>query len=262
MVYLPRQPGHRLTAFLTAELSPQQLDAIHKAFESGAFSQFPTPLAELYIKDKPEYHGLTHAEIRRAEEREEPFLLIDKETPDDGGIWYIDDFAGEDQVEDEQAESTDVLWKIRIKIEHVPILHANYDIGNADIGEDLSNVGVDLPIKEDFVQEELVTSGIDLEEFKYEQHCWITAEPGEYEEITDEEILETALPKTDKLYRLKEDIAKANGLLTRWTAGCDAESTQLPDGTTRAFPKGSLILQLRYNPDFPWPPYVRPEGSL
>lgn len=127
MVYNPDAAGvnkERLTAFVTTDLTSDQLDAVQEAFGRGACSQSPVPTIELFIEDRAEYHGLTHADIRRAVTGEEPFLVIDEQTPEDGGIWYIEGFASEDEVEDGEAENTNVVWKIRLKIEDVPIMYA------------------------------------------------------------------------------------------------------------------------------------------
>ncbi|KAF2181065.1 hypothetical protein K469DRAFT_713940 [Zopfia rhizophila CBS 207.26] len=250
MVYILHSSGDMLKAYLTAKLTPQELESIHKAFELGAHSQFPTPLAELYIEDKPEYYDLTHSEIRKAETQEQPLLLIDKETPSDGGVWYIDSFASEDEVEDGEAESTDVLWKIRMKIEDVPILHAGYDIANSSIQEDLGNCGVELPVTEEFEQPKICTSGINHDENRYQRPAWVTAEPGDFEE------------STENLFRLKEDVAKSNGLLSGWTPASTAKEVTMRDGSIKTFPEGSVVLQVRYDPDYAWPSYRRPEGSL
>jgi hypothetical protein len=124
MVFNPDAHGAKehLTAFVTAKLTLEQLDAIQHAFGRGSFSQSPTCPTELFIKDNPSYHGLSLEDIRRAEAGLKPLLIIDAKTPVDGGIWYIDDFASEDEVEDGEAASTNVLWKIRIKAEDVCIM--------------------------------------------------------------------------------------------------------------------------------------------
>ncbi|ORX96634.1 hypothetical protein BCR34DRAFT_593772, partial [Clohesyomyces aquaticus] len=133
MVYIPHIRGHKLTAYLTTTSppSPTQLSLIHSSFSLGAYSRFPTPIAELHILANPSYASasLSHASMRRAESAagsSAPFLVIDDETLTDGGVWYISDFATEDEVEDGEAESTDVLVKIRVRIEHVPVMHVNY----------------------------------------------------------------------------------------------------------------------------------------
>ena len=116
----------RLTAFLTAKLTPAELDSVQDAFGKGSFASSPACSTVLYIVDKPEYHDLSLADIRRAETDGKPFLVVDAKTPEDGGIWYIDNFAAEDEVKDGEAESTNVLWRIRCKLEHVVLLYDSF----------------------------------------------------------------------------------------------------------------------------------------
>lgn len=265
MVFVPTNSNvERLKAYLTAKLKAEDLESIHQAFELGACSRF-SPLLQLYIEDILEYHDLSHSDIRRAETaagRDSSFLIIDEETPSNGAVWYIDQFASEDQVDDGEAESTEVLWKIHVKTEEVPLMWVNYDIANMSIEEDLDNCGVDSPVTEDFEQPEIYTSGLDMREEQRHQDTWITAEPGEFEESTDEELRKNFMPRPDKVARLKEGVAEANGLLNRWMIPSPARPETLPDGSTKTFPEGSVVLQLRFDPDFDWPPYRRPEGSL
>lgn len=130
------------------------------------------------------------------------------------------------------------------------------------IREDLDNVGGDYPLPEEFEQEELHTSGLDLVEDRFVAPTYVTVEPGEYEETTDPEVLKTLLPSPKKMYRLKPEIAKAHGLIPRWTVGSTAKPRTLLDGSTRTFPEGSLVLSMEYDKDHPWGSYKRPEGSL
>ncbi|KAF2657709.1 hypothetical protein K491DRAFT_690780 [Lophiostoma macrostomum CBS 122681] len=264
MVYNPEQTQEKeqLTAFLTVKLTHEQLDAIQYAFGKGSFSQSPSMFTVLFIIDRPEYHGRSHADIRRAETNEKPFLVIDEKTPIDGGIWYVDNFASEEEVEDGEAESTNVVWKIRIKIEDVPVLHANYDIANRSIREDLDSVGVDYPCPEEFEQDEVYTSGLDTDEDRFLAPTWVTVEPGEYDETTDEEILKTCSPRFEKVYRLKPNIAKDLGFISRWIPAGTARPLTLSDGTTKTFAEGSVVLQMDYDPKAAWAGYQRPEGSL
>ncbi|KAF2713901.1 hypothetical protein K504DRAFT_399506 [Pleomassaria siparia CBS 279.74] len=264
--------NERLTAFLTAKLTTEELDAIQAAFGRGAVAQS----YELFIKNNPEYHNLSHAEIRKAEPGEDPLLVIDKDTPSDGGIWYLAQFATEDEVEDGEAESEEVLWKIRIKVGHIPTVHANYDIGNQSIREDLDNLDVDYPAPVDYTHSGLLESGIsndaDQDEDENGEHSspekwlpptWVILEPGEYEESTDAEVIATIVPRQEVLYRIKPEVAKAHGLKLRWTVAGKAKPVDLPDGTKKTFPDRSISLQADYDLDsIDWNAYKRPEGSL
>jgi hypothetical protein len=53
-----------------------------------------------------------------------PLLVIDANTPHDGGIWYIEAFASAADVENGQAENIDTLFKLRMKIEDVVISYS------------------------------------------------------------------------------------------------------------------------------------------
>jgi hypothetical protein len=128
--------------------------------------------------------------------------------------------------------------------------------------EDLDQVGVDSPCPEEFEQSELFTSGIDPDEDKIIAPTWVTAEPGEYDETTDEEILKQHDPRSEKLYRLKREIAKDLGVIAEWQNAGPANPVELSDGTTKTFPEGSVCLQMEYDPKAPWGRYQRPEGSL
>ncbi|KAI0114275.1 hypothetical protein F4776DRAFT_638962 [Hypoxylon sp. NC0597] len=267
MVFLwPNINIPRLNAYLLKDLSDDELKAFKKTFEFGTYAPFSTML-ELVIKKAPEdYLNKPHSYIRRKEDeagRTEPFVLIDEQAVLQDAVWYVDHFANEDEVDDGEAESTAVLWQILVKTDCLPITYVNYDIGNMSIQEDLGNCGVDLPAPEDYEQPEVWGSGgLDIGDFRNSQNAWVTAEPGEFEESTDESLRKTYSPMPDRVARLKDDVAKQIGVKSRWTICQKAQPKKLPDGTTKEFPEGSVVLQLTYDPDFSWPPYKWPEGSL
>ncbi|SPJ75698.1 uncharacterized protein FTOL_05429 [Fusarium torulosum] len=194
---------------------------------------------------------------------EDLFGLIDDEAKEKGAICYIDRFFDEDEVVDELAESTDVVIKILIKTEAFALAHACYVVATSSIIEDLDICSVETPITNDFVQPELYDcGGIDFEDQQWHQDVWPTAEPGEFEESTEGKLLDNFMPRPEKVVRLREDVAQAVGLVSDWTFYDDAESIDLGNGEKKEFPPGSVVLQQRYNPDFAWPEYKWPEGSL
>ncbi|KAK3311551.1 uncharacterized protein B0T15DRAFT_521844 [Chaetomium strumarium] len=266
MVFIPpRRKIRRLEAYLLEDLSQEELRGVKRAFELGACSRF-NPLLELNIQKAPEeYLNQPHSYIRIKETeagRQGPFVLIDKQAVSKGAVWYIAKFATEDDLEYGQAESTSVLWKILVKIDCLPLTWINYDIGNTSIVEDLGNCGVDYPVKEDFAQPEVYCcGGLDMVKQQYHQPVWVTAVPGEFEESTGDELRKNFLPRPEKLARLKEGVAEDAGLVNQWTIPTKARSVTMPDGSVKEFPEGSVVLQLLWNPDFPWPEYKWPEGS-
>ncbi|KAL4727100.1 hypothetical protein ACLX1H_006001 [Fusarium chlamydosporum] len=236
MVFLPPPiPGDCLTAYLVTNLTDEELQALKSSFELGACSRF-SPLLELKIVRAPEdYWGKSHQYIRAQENkagRELAFALIDDEAKERGAIWYIDQFADEEQVENGEAESTEVVFKILIQTEAFALAVVNYIIANMSVGEDLENCGVEFPLTNDFHQPELDTcGGMDFVEQQKYQDAYVTAEPGEYEESTDEELLNNYSPRPTSVVRLKEDVARTIGLNSSWAIPNEAETIENDDGT-------------------------------
>ncbi|KAI0891433.1 hypothetical protein F4806DRAFT_482544 [Annulohypoxylon nitens] len=271
MVYLWEglQGPTKLNAYLLTDISDDELKSFKQKFEFGTMAPFSTML-ELVIQKAPEdYLNKPHGYIRIKETeagRKGPFVLIDEQLKLKGAVWYVDNFASEDEVDDDVAESTEVVWKILTKTESLPVNHVNYDIANMSIEEDLGNLGVDFPVTVDFEQPEVAGAtehDLNIGEFRYDQPAYFTAYPGEYEISTDLEHRKNMAPMPDRVARLKEDVAKAAGIRdTRWTFVSDAEPRKQRDSTVKEFPEGCVSFQHKYNPDFPWPPYKWPEESL
>ena len=70
------------------------------------------------------------------------------------------------------------------------------------------------------------------------------------------------MPRPEKGARLSESVAQAVGLVSSWTSPSEARPVELPDGTKKTLPDGSVVLQQIYNPEHPWPEYTWPDGSL
>ncbi|RGP74499.1 hypothetical protein FLONG3_6058 [Fusarium longipes] len=267
MAFLPSPtPGDCLTAYLVTDLTGDELKTLKSSFELGACSKF-SPLLEIKIVRAPEdYWGKSHQYIRAKENeagREEPFAIIDDEAKEWGAIWYVDQFANKEEVEEGQVDSQDVVLKILIQTEAFALAHVNYAIANSSIIEDLANIGMEWPIVNDFSQPDVYDcGGFDWVDQQKHQNAWVTAEPGEYEESTDDELVGNYLPRPGRVARLKEEVARNIGLVSSWTIPSEAQPIKHDDGTMKEFPPGSVVLQQRYDPDFPWPEYKWPEGSL
>jgi hypothetical protein len=264
MVYNPDigQPKQRLTAILVAHLTSAQLDTVQEQFAIGAHLCSPNPVHELFIQDRREWSSFSHADLKRACLSAEPLIVVDARTPKDGSIWYIERFADDEDVENGEAENTSTLYKIRMNIPDVIISYTNYDIANTSIREDMDRVDIPYPTPEQFDQEEVFKSGFDYIKDRYLGPTWVIAAPDEIESSTDPDDLENFAPKPDIVWRLKEEVAKQNGLESRWTFGNETRDVNLPNGTKKTFPEGSMSLQCDYDPETSIPTYERPEGSL
>ncbi|KAI8964154.1 hypothetical protein F5Y11DRAFT_316778 [Daldinia sp. FL1419] len=257
-----------LNAYLLTDLSDDELNSFKKAFEYGTFAPFGTML-ELVIKKAPEdYLNKPHSYIREKETeagRIHPFILIDEQLALKGAVWYVDDFARDYEVEGQESiAEASVLWEILVETESLAVAWANYDVGNIHIHEDLIDCGVDTPVRESFTQPKVHSCGHEdvIEPLRYTHYRFITAEPDEFEESTDEEVLAKMAPRPDVAYRLKGDTASKLGVRNDWVDGEKTERRALPDGTVKEFPIGSVTLSMKIDPDFAWPAYKWPEGSL
>jgi hypothetical protein len=267
MVFIEPQPEVTcLTAYLMAPLTDDELTKVKAEFELGACSRF-NPLLELKIVRPPEdYIGKSHQYMRAKEDeadREEAFVVIDEDAVKRHAVWYVDTFADAEAVEAGIAESTEVVMKILVKTECLALTVINYEVANISIDEDLDNAGMEGPIKNDFFQPEISDcGGMDMKEQQSFQDVNVTAEPGGFEETQDPALLENFSPQPDKLGKLRDEVARTAGLLASWTFISEAELVEMPDGTQKTFPAESVLLQQKYDSDFPWPEYKWPEGSL
>jgi hypothetical protein len=255
-----------LTAYLVAPLTENELAVFKVEFELGACSRF-SPLLELKIVRPPDdYIGKSHQYMRAKEDetgRKEAFVVIDEDAVKRHAVWYVDTFADAEMVEHGEADSTDVVMKILVKTECLALTQINYEIANMSIEEDLCNAGVEGPFKNDFLQPNVSDcGGMDMKDQQRYQDVYVTAELGEYEETREKSFLQNFAPQPDKLGRVKDDVARAAGILAQWAFIQEAASVEMDDGLQKRFPAGSVVLQQRYDPDFAWPEYSWPEGSL
>lgn len=249
MVFIPpcgRVP--RLTAYLTADLANDALDDIHRRFERGACARF-NPSVELFIAPSPTTTSLQDIVWSHKASTPAPFLVIDQHTPRDRAVWYVQGLATPDDVADGDAQNTNVVWRIRVKIECVPETFINYEFGGMSMAEDLLNCGVVFPLTETFTQPRVWDVGGGWS--AYNQTVWVTADADEIDYNED-----------NGAARLKDHIAKENGLLNSWTKPLSPKPIKLSNGHIHRFSPSSVVLQCRFNPDHPWPPYKRLDGSL
>ncbi|KAI0012521.1 hypothetical protein F4779DRAFT_567921 [Xylariaceae sp. FL0662B] len=257
----------RLNAYIVTPIPDDALKRLKERFEHGAALRY-NPALELMIQHAPaEYLGRSHTYIRTKETgagREGPFVIIDKHAITDSAVWYVDDFADEDMVGNDSAESESVLLQILVKTSMLAIVHVNNEIANMTVDEELIHCGVGIPFRENFVQPEIYGASEDEDDERcaFFRDGEVVAESDEIEESTDEDILNDMMPRPDVVARLKPDIAKKHGVISDWTWKEPAEPVELGDGTVREFPAGNVTLHITYDFRFPWPEYKWPEGSL
>lgn len=254
-----------LPCYLLADISQDQLQAFKAAFELGNFSRFSPALKIKIVRPPEDYIGQSHEYIRRKEDeagRERPFLILDDKAMENDAVWYISYFADDEPPEDQWAVSTAVLWKILIRTDKLAMVYTNYSIGNTSLQEQLGNCGVDFPAKEGYEQTKVMDFEMDMHKEQYSQLTWARAEPHEYEFNKGGEKFGDYTASPNEFIRLKEGIAEESGVFNNWVKPYPAGSFRFPDGRKKEFPEGTMVLQLNLNPDFSWPPFKWPEGSL
>ncbi|KAJ4371824.1 hypothetical protein N0V86_008378 [Didymella sp. IMI 355093] len=254
------QKKQLIHAILTADLTPAQLTAVHAKFGRGAMMHSPYPRWQLYITDKRSWSSLSHLEIWHKTQRYDdapgyfPLIVVDAETPNDNAVWFVDRIADQYDVDNGTAESLETLFKVRIDLDNIPISFVNYEIGNTDIREAMDAVDVPYPTPENFTQEKSYSLGFDPIKDRYMDPAWVFAEPDDMEESRDLKDRSNFIPQPEVVYRLKEDVARANGLKSSWTIGTDTKDDR--------FPEGSKVLQLTYDPEHTVPKYEKPKGCM
>ncbi|KAF2828378.1 hypothetical protein CC86DRAFT_444633 [Ophiobolus disseminans] len=197
-----------IDAILVADLTPAQLDTVQEKFGNGAILCNPFLAEQLFIHDKREWSSCSLADLKRKMPDTCPLLVVDLHTPNDGAVWYIEDFANQQDVDGGIVENTNTLFKICMKLEDVVISYMNFEVASTSTDENLSQIGIFCPILEEFTQDKLYTLGFDC----YLNPTWVTTSLDEIEEGTELDTLMNLLPLPTKVYRLKEDVARSNGL--------------------------------------------------
>lgn len=265
MVYqTPTENLEVLTCYLVADISQDQLQAFKAAFELGNFARFSPKLRIKIVRPPEDYIGKSHEYIRRKEDeagREEVFLIVDDRAVENDAVWYIQWFA-DDGPMDVCAESSDVLWKMLIRTDKLAMVYVNYDVGNISLQEQLPDCGVEFPVKEGCEQPKVFDYDMDMHKEQYGQPTWVNAEPHEFEYNKGGEKFGDYVAPPRTLARLKDEVAEATGVLNDWVTPYPAGPLGMSNGKMKEFPEGTMVLQLKINPDFPWPPFKWPRGSL
>lgn len=282
MVWIPRDVAARilcgapiLLAYILTPISPQALTNLKSRLADGAALRY-NPQVEFIIQQAPaDYIGKSHSYIRTKENeagREHPFLLIDERATTDCAVWYVGDFAHEWELEDDgtgfAAPSTDALHEVLVKASMVAWMHVDVEISPGPSEQLTHSVfknyrTTDNPWPEIAGAEEEAEAEANMEMsvlfFNRRGRC--VAEPGDYEQRTEEKINMMGLPVSEVVARLKPEVATKHGVISEWTWFRSVSEYKCDNGTVVTFPEGSIWLNVVFDPEFDWPEYTWPEGS-
>jgi hypothetical protein len=256
----PKVPAaDTLRALLTTDLSKSQLDHFKRSFEKGAKVHL-RPMLHLKIIQAPEnYLNASLADIRTRETEagnSDPFVVIDDRLVEKNAVYYVADFADENDVEAGFAESEDVVMRALVRTEALAISHVCWRQGNPPMGEELEAFDSDLvPLRTDSVQVKPVGADDEGDELWDTDEIEVIAEVGEYETTTDRNIRSNMSPMPREAVRLVPSVARRENLIGDWTWGGNESNGQ-------SLPVGSVHIRAKYDPNAPRASYEWPEGSL
>ena len=188
------------------------------------------------------------------------FLLIDDLFHEAGAIWYVQDFATQDEVDEKEAVSTETLWEMSMLPMEAPSTKQNYEIANMTIVEDLGTTGVKLPFRNGAQKKAWSLGKEHHEGMLHTVQLNVVAEPGEWERSTKEEDRKVLYPPPDMVGRLKVKVAKEVGVVPGWTV--PNEPKWFPGMEGKKFKKGTMVLSQHVDLDVERPPYQRIPDSL
>lgn len=219
-----------LAAYPNAPLASTVHTAVVHDFNVGSFARFRDPGEVLEIHDRPEFHGLSHLEMRLrldAERQEDGFVVIDEETAALRAVWWITPTEESEYINKDMTEAHDPpvsypgeafpLWKVHILTQDLPIQWANWDIGNTDPVEDIHDIS---PYDPHDPQNPPYTLGLDFSKKDDAKGFYIgpyvTAAPGEWEWSDDPALRRRVGQELKAVVRLREEAAKEAGLIPDW----------------------------------------------
>ena len=239
MVVIPPQCTPRvLDAYPNVPISPADRISIIHDYNVGSFARFQHPTSVISIHDRPDFHSLSHFEIRQhldAEGHNSEIVIIDGDTAANHAVWFVLS-TGESAFYTELGHDMGFppkeypgetpLWKVHILTQHLPLEYDFLEGGVKPIWEDVSepydahdpqippqSMGVDFSKKEDAMGN------------AWYAQVGITASPGEYEfsdDPTARQQPQFGIPPPPYVVRLTREAARGAGLLSEWEAWRDA----------------------------------------
>ena len=233
MVIFQRADPKILNAYSTVQLTQSLVDVAQHAFWDGSFARYGNPIVKLAINDRPDFHDMSHYQIRNVldgEAMKDDFVLVDKDTEATSSVWYIESTEAcildtEDAIKGghppvTHPAETFTLWQIHTRAADVPINWAAWDVGSGDMVETLYIRG-HKPYDPHDPQMPPASSNTNWMDSREAAKFWgpahVRANFSEIEISTRDEERRTVRPKPPVMVRLKADVARECGLLQKWS---------------------------------------------
>ncbi|KAH8913457.1 hypothetical protein BT69DRAFT_1359098 [Atractiella rhizophila] len=236
---LRRSPPDIITLYLSHPLQPSTISALKRDFALSAHDDYD-PMVRMTVSERTDFYGLATNEIMGRLQQENgtnpfdeyehdgwtaktwrinPFLVADEKTTERGEVTYVDRWAEREEFTVAQIApdaTFPVLLKARLFIQEVPVIYVNLTIGNKS-SLDYIHLPYDpsVPLPDPEWKEDWRLQPPEL--------AYLSVHPDDYEVSEKQEDREQRLryfekPEVpEKVYRLKERVAKELGLESRWT---------------------------------------------
>ena len=236
VVFPPHHIPRVLDAYPNVPITPSVRSSVIHDFNVGSFARFQNPTSVISIHDRPDFHSLSHFEIRQrldAEGHDSEIVIIDNDTAANHAVWFVlstdesafyTELAHDRGLPPKEYPGETPLWKLHILTQHLPLEYDYLEGGGKPIWEDIpdpydphdpqippSSMGVDFSKKED-----AMSNG-------WYAHTSITASAGEYVLSDDPRARQQtqSLPTPPYAVRLTRRAARDAGLLSEWVAWRD-----------------------------------------
>lgn len=226
-----------LDAYPNVPISPSVRTSIIHDYNVGSFARFRNPTSVVSIHDRPDFHSLSHFEIRQrldAEGHDSEIVIIDSDTAANHAVWFVlstmesaayTDIENDMGFPPKQHPGEIPLWKVHIITQHLPLDYDFLEGGGKPVWEDVSE-----PYDPHDPQIPPHSMGVDFSKKEYAMsNAWyalvrITASPGEYEFSDDPKARQQpqfGFPIPPYVVRLTREAARGAGLLSEWEAWRD-----------------------------------------
>ncbi len=237
VIFAPPCAPDVLNAYSTVPLLPELRTFVLHDYNIGSFARFHQPESVLSIHDRPDFHGLSHLEIRirlDSENKKDEFAIIDETTAKSHALWYV---TTTEICKDMYESIIDLhlpapitypgeeftLWHLHIVTQNLPYEFSELTGGDADIGEEVESFGAHYDPHNP--QEPPSGFGIDWtkrEEVNHIPELLLIASPGEWEWSDDPRARREANPNhfspdPPAAVKLTANAAKEAGLVAGWT---------------------------------------------
>ena len=233
VVINPRTPS-TINAYSTSPLMDLITSTVQHGIYDGSRERFDDSMLQVTIHDRPEFHGLSHYEIRKlldGEDSPDPFLIVDTHTPSTDAVWYVPDSAKCKSNSDpskfppafrpiKYPDEDFILWQAHMRVSDVPIKSASWSVGCGDIIEVLLN---NYPRYDPHdPQDEIIRmEDIDWTNREKQVKMWgyvhLKAKWSEVEWSRDPDDRSSIAPRRPVVARLTSEAAGEAGLLPVWT---------------------------------------------